>query len=138
MPVAARRQLESAAKRLEKSLADAQAALQELGKDLGQGSRAQYKHLEKAAKAMRKDAEKTNKRLLKDLEKFATAISPVASSKPPATARKRSTALKPAASGATARKPNAAARKPARARSRSRAATSGALPGNPGGNPPPE
>jgi hypothetical protein len=115
MSAATRRQLEQAAKRLEKSLEEAQAALSALGQDVGQGGRVQYKHLEKAAKAMRRDAEKTNKQLRKDLEALAAAVTKPGAAKPaarkPAAARKATAARKPAA----ARKATAA-RKPATTR----------------------
>jgi hypothetical protein len=107
MSAATRRQLEQAAKRLEKSLDETQAALAALGQDVGQGGRVQYKHLEKAAKAMRRDAEKTNKQLRKDLEALAAAVTKPGAAKPaatrkPATARKATPARKPATRRTTA------------------------------------
>src|ERR1700737_1378594 len=91
MSAATRRQLERAAKRLEKSLEESQAALQALGQDLGHGGRAQYKLLGEAARDMRQEATKPHKQLMKDLEKLAAAVSTVAAKKPAATRKTAAT-----------------------------------------------
>jgi hypothetical protein len=73
---ATRQQLQRAVKRLEKSLDDAQEALQSLGKDVGHGGHRTYRDLGDVVKRLRGDAKKANSSLAKDLEKLRAAVTP--------------------------------------------------------------
>ena len=71
-----RKEVEQAAERFEKALADAGDALQALAKDAGHGAQRTYKELAKTLKALRREAEKTNRAMRKDLGKLAAAVTP--------------------------------------------------------------
>jgi hypothetical protein len=76
MTAASRSQLKQAAKRLEKSLDQANDALKALGKDVGHGGHRSYKDISTALSALRRDARKTNRALLDDLGKLRAAVAP--------------------------------------------------------------
>jgi hypothetical protein len=76
MTAATRSQLTRAAKRLEKSLDQANDALKALGQDVGHGGQRSYKDISTALSALRRDARKTNRALLNDLSKLRAAVTP--------------------------------------------------------------
>jgi hypothetical protein len=76
MTAATRLQLERAAKRLEKSLDQANDALKALGRDVGHGGHQSYKDISAALSVLRRDAQKTNRALIADLGKLRSAVTP--------------------------------------------------------------
>ena len=76
MTAATRLQLERAAKRLEKSLDQANDALKALGRDVGHGGHRSYKDISAALSTLRRDAQKTNRALIADLSKLRSAVTP--------------------------------------------------------------
>jgi hypothetical protein len=98
MTAATRLQLERAAKRLEKSLDEANDALKALGRDVGHGGHRSYKDLSTALTALRRDAKKTNRALIDDLRKLRAAVTPSRASSKRAVPKRSSTSRGPSKS----------------------------------------
>ncbi len=72
---ASRREMERAIKRFEKSIEDANGALQSLASGASKDAKGGYRELSKSLTAVRRDAQKHNANLIKEFDKVKGAVS---------------------------------------------------------------